>query len=177
MKESRKIIFVGGVHGVGKGTLCQKISTQFDFEHLVASELIKWSEINREPLQKGVANINKTQDKLIVALDKRCSKTKAYLLDGHFCLFNKEHEPTNVPLDTFRKINPIIMLLIKDSPDTIKERLEKRDGIKYDGLIIESLQDSEISNAKFISQKLNCQLIILENNEYLHVIEKLKQII
>ncbi len=177
MKESRKIIFVGGVHGVGKGTLCKEIATQFNIEHLVASELIKWSEINRVPVQKGVANINKTQDKLILALDKRCSEAKAYLLDGHFCLFNREHEPTNVPLDTFRKINPIIMLLIKDSPDAIKERLEKRDGIKYDGQIIGSLQDSEISNAKFISQKLNCQLIIFESREYQHVIKSLKQII
>ena len=41
------IIFIGGIHGVGKGTICKKITDQFsDLVHISASTLLKWEEIS-----------------------------------------------------------------------------------------------------------------------------------
>lgn len=40
MKTSN-IIFIAGIHGVGKSTLCKKLSSRYNIEHYSASELIK----------------------------------------------------------------------------------------------------------------------------------------
>ncbi|WP_319502498.1 ATP-binding protein [uncultured Draconibacterium sp.] len=175
MSSERKIVFIGGVHGVGKGTFCAKITSELEVEHIVASELIKWAEITKDPIRKNISNVNITQDKLIIALDSKCEETKTYLLDGHFCLINNKNQPIEIPLNTFKSINPILMLLLTDSPEVIKERLEKRDGIKYEINTIEKLQNFEICYAKLISKELNCELLIFTVNEYKNVIEKLNQ--
>ena len=38
---ARRIVFVAGVHGVGKGYLCGRLAPMIDGEHLSASNLIK----------------------------------------------------------------------------------------------------------------------------------------
>lgn len=35
------IIFIGGIHGVGKGTLCKRIESELGIIHLSASEVLK----------------------------------------------------------------------------------------------------------------------------------------
>jgi adenylate kinase len=35
------IIFIGGIHGVGKETLCRKICKQLGLQHLSSSEVLK----------------------------------------------------------------------------------------------------------------------------------------
>ncbi|MDG1730294.1 MAG: AAA family ATPase [Algibacter sp.] len=35
------IIFAGGIHGAGKGTICKELSQSFKFNHLSASEVLK----------------------------------------------------------------------------------------------------------------------------------------
>ena len=40
------LIFVGGIHGVGKGTICTEICSQTDLIHITASEVLKWNEIS-----------------------------------------------------------------------------------------------------------------------------------
>ncbi len=44
--KDRKIIFVGGVHAVGKGTICENLSQKFNLEHLSASQVLKWDELS-----------------------------------------------------------------------------------------------------------------------------------
>ncbi|TAJ13860.1 AAA family ATPase [Marinilabiliaceae bacterium JC017] len=174
MDESRKIIFIGGVHGVGKGTFCKKLQEEIKIEHLVSSELIKWSEITQKANDKMVKDVGFTQDRLVMALDKICNNNQTYLLDGHFCLIDKNNRPIKVPLDTFKRINPQKLLLLIDSVDSIKKRLEKRDEKIYDELIICDLQNSEIAYAKHLSKELNCELIIFSCNEYSDLKNKLK---
>ncbi|MGX7835966.1 AAA family ATPase, partial [Campylobacter fetus subsp. venerealis] len=64
----KNITFLGGIHGVGKGTLCSKIKKQLDIEHLTASELLNWKEVNEDPKNKLVADIPDMQDRLIHSL-------------------------------------------------------------------------------------------------------------
>jgi len=39
---NKEIIFIGGIHGVGKGTLCKRIASDLNIIHLSASEVLKW---------------------------------------------------------------------------------------------------------------------------------------
>jgi adenylate kinase len=55
------IIFIGGIHGSGKGTVCKNISKQTNLITNIASELIKWNDISHQN-NKKVNNINETQE-------------------------------------------------------------------------------------------------------------------
>jgi len=55
----KNIIFIGGIHGVGKGTLCEKVCNDLNLLHLSASEVLKWEEIS-EKENKLVEGFNLT---------------------------------------------------------------------------------------------------------------------
>ena len=59
------IIFIGGIHGVGKGTLCERIESELGIVHLSASEVLKWKDFNVDSSDKRVADIDATQDRLL----------------------------------------------------------------------------------------------------------------
>lgn len=95
--EKRRIIFVGGVHGVGKTTLCDDLAAKFNIEHFSASTLIAREKEEEHLRSKRVDNIAKNQDHLVVAINKYFNSTSWYLLDGHFCLLNKDNKITQIP--------------------------------------------------------------------------------
>jgi adenylate kinase len=81
--DLRDLIFIGGIHGLGKVTICRKICEQTDIVHITASEMLKWNEISK-PNNKKVVNIQNTQDRLITRLTNVLKNNERYLLDGHF---------------------------------------------------------------------------------------------
>ncbi len=164
------LIFIGGIHGVGKGTICNKICKQTDFVHITASEILKWNEISR-PDNKKVENIQNTQDRLIAGLDKVLKKNENYLLDGHFCLFNSEGQVEKVPMETFEKIAPKLIVIVIAKIDLIKERLEKRDNKKYDFDLLKSMQTFEKEHAQKISSKPNVPFVEIKDGNYKSLIE------
>jgi adenylate kinase len=64
----RRIIFIGGVHGVGKTTLCKKIESRFNIEHFSASNLIAKEKAEEHLRNKQVENITENQDFLVTAI-------------------------------------------------------------------------------------------------------------
>lgn len=105
MESNRNIIFIGGIHGVGKGTICKEISSNTGLIHFTASEILKWEEIS-ERGNKFVGNIASTQGRLINGLKKLIKNNKKYILDGHFCLLNSDGIPSRIDEVTFDQINP-----------------------------------------------------------------------
>ena len=62
MFKNGKIIFVGGVHGVGKSTFADMIKSQYPkIESLSCSKIIKWEN----PTHKEVEDVGKTQNTLL----------------------------------------------------------------------------------------------------------------
>ena len=47
-----KIAFIGGIHGVGKSTVCKHICRDLKIEYLSASELLKWKDLNEDAQNK-----------------------------------------------------------------------------------------------------------------------------
>ncbi|RXG25445.1 ATP-binding protein [Leeuwenhoekiella marinoflava] len=163
------LIFIGGIHGVGKGTICDKICEQTNFVHITASEILRWDEISK-PQNKKVENIQNTQERLIAGLDEALKKNKNYLLDGHFCLFNSEGEVEKVPMETFEKIAPELIAIVTDKIDVVKERLEKRDNKTYNFDILKSMQIAEMEHARQISLELKVPFIEIKNGDYRELI-------
>mgnify|MGYP000259415876 CR=1 FL=1 len=161
----KKIIFIGGIHGAGKGTICDKICEQTDAVHITASEILRWNEISK-PGNKKVVNIQSTQDKLIAGLNEALRKNKNYLLDGHFCLFNSEGKVEKVPMETFKKIAPKLIVVITTEVGLIKQRLEKRDRKTYDFDTLKFMQDTERKYAEEVASIVNTPFIEIKNGDY-----------
>jgi adenylate kinase len=163
--NSQRIVFLGGVHGVGKSTICKSICALAGFDYLSASELIKWLEISTQH-NKLVKDINDTQDRLITALANHAGASSYYILDGHYCLLNNEGVVTNVPLDTFVKISPIGLGIVVDDPLKIKKRLEERDKHHYDIKHLEIMQENELDYAAYVANHLGLSLHTIKHGEF-----------
>lgn len=155
------IIFLGGVHCVGKNTLCTASLSDTSIEALSASEVLRWSEISPKE-NKKVKDINATQDRLIAGLRKMIEFDHKYVLDGHFCLLDKDGEVKRVPFETFRAINPFGIVVLTDSPSLIVKRLSERDNTKYTTSLIDPFQKEEIEYAKEVASILSIPFIELK---------------
>lgn len=168
------ISFIGGIHGVGKSTICHDLCGKLGIEYLSASAVIKWAELNADPNNKRVENISLTQKRLIAGLSNAVKKENHYLLDGHYCLFDKNGKVTRVPYATFKAINPVSLHLIIGDVNKIKARIEERDQRIYDIAILKNMQEQEMAYAKELSQKLNVKLNIGEEANYNEIFSALK---
>ena len=110
----RKIIFIGGVHGVGKTSMCTKVCDVLGIEHYSASNLIKKVKRVTFPTNKHIAGIEENQDSLITAVERYISGQTVCLLDGHFCLLDERGNVVPVPISTFSSLSPIAIEVIDD---------------------------------------------------------------
>ena len=173
----QNLVFVSGVHGVGKSTICKAICNELNLYYLSASELIKWSEFNRDPANKLVEDISKTQERLVSALNFSRQQGGNCLLDGHVCLFNSKSEVTRISLQTFELINPSIMCVITGTPHEIEESQKQRGGQVYSRRLIEEMQNSEVAHARQISTDLNVPLIQVHRSLLTYLILEIKTIL
>ena len=170
------IAFIGGIHGVGKSTICRQICKELRMEYLSASNIIKWKDINEDALNKKVKSIPDTQDRLITGLTKVVQENRSYLLDGHYCLLSEENEIIQVPIDTFKLINPISLGIILGEIDEIVHRLGLRDGKPYDRTLLKRMQESELSYARHLSKTLGVTLSIGTQNNFSPLVTSLYKI-
>jgi len=167
------IAFIGGIHGVGKSTICRHICDVVNIKYLSASELIKWKDINEDVQNKNVKNIPATQDRLILGLTNTIQKGKHYILDGHYCLLNSKNEIVNIPIDTFKLINPISLNIVLGDIIEIKNRLEIRDNRPYDKELLTRMQESELDYARHVSKTLGVTLNIGTQKDFSELLTSL----
>lgn len=159
-----RVIFVGGVHGVGKGTVCQELSALFNLPHYSASTLIRNKKKGSTDERKVVVDAADNQDHLLSALGGLDTDASTILLDGHFCLLGPEGI-FEVPLSTFKGMGLVGIALIVDEVDEIEKRLESRDGNTLGKETIDSLQQREMLRSSVIAEKVNVPLIKVRADE------------
>lgn len=152
------IVFVGGIHGVGKGALCNRIASSLGITHLSASDVLKWSDFSADPSNKQVSDVSITQERLLINLGKMVQPDRIYLLDGHFCLLNKEGKIETVPDEVFIGINPKKIIVVSEDPEIVCQRLSDRDGRSYDLSVLEQMQITERERAQHISKLLKIEV-------------------
>ena len=155
-----KIIFIGGVHGVGKTFLCNTVREELDIDHYSASDLIKKVKNVKFPTNKHIKGIGGNQNALIIALDKYINSETVCLLDGHFCLLDNQGEVVEVPMAIFSSLSPIAIIVLNDEPSSIYARIKDRDGevAGVDG--ITKFQESEIKYSKLVSETLGAPYLL-----------------
>lgn len=173
----KNIVFIGGIHGVGKTTFCKKTLKRIGVKHYSAGHLIK--SLNKELINnknKKVVNINKNQNELVVAIDKYVEKVNLSLLDGHFCLLSETYEINDIPLNIFLKIPIRAIIILHDSIDNIQNKNSKRDGILYNSALLSSFQSRELEYSKYIAEELDVPYQKFDvNNDFEDILKFIKK--
>lgn len=168
---SSNMLFVGGIHGVGKTTICKKSFSPTGYQCVTASSLIA-ADRRRAITDKRVDDVSNNQAALLRQLTAERTKYCRLLLDGHFTLINKLGEIEPIDVDVFQAINPDLLVLIKGSPAEIAKRLKQRDGKAWKLPLIKKFQTSEEEHANLVSSHLGIPLRIFDNDVGYAVIAK-----
>ena len=170
---SREVIFIAGVHGVGKGVLSGEISEKLSLPHYTASDLIKREKGGVTDIEKKVKDADENQDYLVSAINRLPSKENLIILDGHFCLHSGGGIYV-VPLKTFQNIPLKRIVLLVDNEEDIYSRIHRRGGAALSVSVIENLQRKEVEQAKLVAHSLNIPLYVSGIGKTLEIIEWLK---
>ena len=154
------MIFISGVHGVGKSFFCDLAKKATGIECFSASTLIKEKKKQGFSADKRVADIDENQLYLLAAVDDLRASLGEFLLDGHFCLLNTEGVITRISLDTFTTLKPDAIILLTEDPEVIAKRRRERDGVEHKAADVKAFQDEEIAYAKEVSELLSVPLKI-----------------
>lgn len=166
-------ILLVGIHGVGKTTLLNKLKDSIDLAALSISDLIRQAgnDIKRE--EKHTTNIQNNQflwkEKL---KEYSFLKDELVVLDGHFTLLDKNGDIVELPFETFDGIDIRKIVLKRELPSVIKDRLENRDRTLWDIDLIDNFQETEIKRVQQFSMEKN--IPILEINDGVQIEEVLE---
>lgn len=151
------IIFIAGVHAVGKTTACSSASVALGIPHHSASGLIKAEEANAiSQSGKAVSDVEGNQHLLINGVRKACDRNNGrIILDGHFTLLKPDGEIEAIPVDVFRALCVDGIVVFHDKPSAIAERLMGRDNVASDPASIEFHQRLELDHARLVASQLN----------------------
>lgn len=163
-KSSVGIIFVGGVHGVGKSTCCQQVAERTGLQWFTASDLIKAEEraaIAEE--SKVVSNAPANQELLIRSVRKRTkNRDERVMLDGHFTLIKAGGVIESIAVEVFSQLGLERIVVFEDDPLAICHRLRKRDGTEWSISMTGAHQDAEITRAHVVATNLGIPISILK---------------
>lgn len=172
------MIFLGGVHGVGKSSMCTEVAGKIELGFFSASSIISQEKTSRSlDSRTTVHDMKDNQYLLLRGIEKIQRQRNLFILDGHFSLRQKNNKILPIPLDVFINLGVKYILLINDNPLLIANRLSVRDNLFYAASDIELLQLSEIDNAKHISSSMGIPLSIIKAFDHDDFLNCLKTII
>lgn len=157
------VIFVAGIHGVGKSTLCKSVINSIGIKHLTASEIIKkYRQAYIDNKTKYVANIDDNQIILIEGLHQERIGESTVALDGHFALLNEQGEVVAIDTTFFDQLSLSAIVVVVDEPKKIDERLLQRDGRCYGVDRLSKMQEVELQQAEKVALALDVPLLIID---------------
>ena len=123
------MIFVSGVHGVGKSYFCNLVKEVTGIKTHSSSPLIAEKKQLKFAKDKLIPDIDDNQQFLLLAVDELKASDRNFILDGHFCLLNASGEVQRISYDTFTMLKPDAIVLLTEESEIIMSRRKKRDGI------------------------------------------------
>ena len=159
---NRGIYFVAGVYGVGKSTICQKLSEMSSIPFYSAGDLI--SEVNGEiyGANKVVKNKERNQDILLAAVEPKLQSVSSIILAGHFCIFDKDLNVELLPEYVFDQLHISKLILLEAAIEQIDNNIQKRDTKKYSIDAIKAIKNLEHIQACKVAEKLKVPFLIYE---------------
>ncbi len=156
-------ILFSGVHGVGKGFFLDKMNKEIEGYNIYsASALIEKYQASTDAGYKKVSNVKNNQDVLTRAIKEvKLKGENSFILDGHLCIFNSEGNVVRIPESFFYETRIEGIVLLRDHPDVIFDRIKSRDGNEISVQCIQQMQDEEEKYAKELSEKYGIPYIVV----------------
>ena len=166
---SQAIIFVGGIHGTGKTTLCRRLALVLSASHVTAGTLIRETANSKTTTtgirSKAVPDVNANQELLLRGLALYRGHTSGpILLDGHFSLMEPGGTIVDIPQTVYVAIAPIALVLVEVDPLVVHSRLTGRDGTAPPLETIASLCQHERAHAELVSKALNIRIFVVRGD-------------
>lgn len=158
------MIFLGGVHGVGKTSMCAGVSEKFGQEVISASAIIRAERQHpSSDSRTAVLNVGGNQGLLVRGVQRLVTGApRRYLLDGHFALQTLAGNIEEIDADVFQAIGVSGLICLFDDPIAIAQRLAARDGVVHDAFAISELQSAELRSAEAVSRTLGFGLKVVK---------------
>lgn len=148
------MIFISGIHGVGKSYFCEMVKSVIGVATFSASQLISERKKSGFSKDKLIPDIDDNQQYLLDAVRYLNATYAMFLLDGHFCLLNAKRKVTRIPQETFIDLKPDAIIILTEKPEVIATRRKQRDNISYDENEIQEFQNEEIAYATEVARTL-----------------------
>lgn len=172
------VIFLAGVHGVGKGFFGTPAAISMGIAHLTASQLIReekgqttWGS------DKQTSELDDNQLALICAVGKRRLTHPNLLLDGHFVLRNVQGLLTPLATSVFKELHLTGVILLTEEANIIASRLALRDKGTPDVQAISELAAAELTHAQAVCNELELPLIAIHAPTLANVTDAIKRLI
>lgn len=158
----KSTIFIAGVYGTGKSTMCSALSKMLHIPAFSAGDLI--SSINGEKYgaNKAVTDKDGNQALLVERVQQLFKKYERIILAGHFCIFNANAGIEILPESVYHALSISQIILLETNSQTIISNLRRRDGMAYSLKSISKLIEKEREQSERISEQLNCPLSIYQ---------------
>lgn len=153
------VIFVGGVHGVGKTTACGWVAEELGVPHRSAGQIIRECAAEEMSVDKRVADVDRNQVLLIEGVTTLVSKFGLLLLDGHFSLFNADGMLQLLPVTVFQDLRIMRIICLTDRPEVIFQRTTARDGASLSVSEITEHQKEELRHARYVAESLQIPFV------------------
>lgn len=150
---NKNMIFVCGIHGVGKTQYCEMLSKKYKKNTYSASNLIL--EAGKQNFtQKRVKDIDFNQSLLIQKVREMKSMGMDFILDGHLSLLDKTGAIHLIDEKVIQSLEIDLLIVLVEKPYIIQKRIQSRDGILWDEQFIDQFQQKEVEYARQLGLKL-----------------------
>lgn len=153
-----RLVFLGGVHGVGKSTICEDHLRPAGYACFTASALIREGGSVDVNISKQVSDVDHNQWILLEGLKKVRRSATDVVLDGHYCLLNSERKIEKVPMWLFKEMRADGLALAIGDPAVIAQRLSVRDGHPWTAEFVSNFQTEEVKYAREVADALGVPL-------------------
>ena len=154
--RNKTVVFVGGAYGSGKSFLCSEIEKRIASKHVTASELL--SPADRTG--KAVSNVDLNQTQILGALARLDLAADLILLDGHYAILSADGSIVPVAVDTFKLIDPRLLILVESTPERVLSRLKARGDLWFTEQLVSGLIAAERNRATLVSDRLGLPLFV-----------------
>lgn len=157
------LIFVAGIHGVGKTFLAKPLALRLGMQYATASQLIR-EERGRVSwdASKIVDDVASNQAALIAAVGRLRAGGQPLMLDGHFVLRRADNDHERLPAKVFFDLGCVGVVVLTASSAVILSRLSDRGDRSWSVEQIDAFARAEVDHAGEVCDSLAIPLVVLE---------------